>query len=62
MGHVPISGAQGSLAALASLGSGRVSYLHINNTNPILRADSAERFQVEAAGLGIAEDGDHCQL
>lgn len=62
MGHVPISGAQGSLAALASLGSGRVSYLHINNTNPILRADSAERCQVEAAGLGIAEDGDHCQL
>ncbi len=59
MGHVPISGESGSLAALSALGPGRVSYLHLNNTNPILRPDSAERRALEAAGLRVAEDGEH---
>ncbi|HVE17173.1 MAG TPA: MBL fold metallo-hydrolase [Chthoniobacterales bacterium] len=59
MGHVPISGESGSLAALSELGPGRVSYLHINNTNPILRPDSPERRAVEEAGLQVAEDGGH---
>ena len=56
MGHMPIDGADGSLAALAGL-PGRRIYIHINNTNPILVDGSPERRKVEAAGWEIAADG-----
>jgi pyrroloquinoline quinone biosynthesis protein B len=56
MGHMPVGGADGTLAALAGL-RGRRILIHINNTNPILVEDSPERRQVEAAGFEIAEDG-----
>ena len=56
MGHMPLDGADGTLAALAGLGSRRV-LTHINNTNPILIEDSPERRKVQAAGFEIAEDG-----
>jgi pyrroloquinoline quinone biosynthesis protein B len=32
-------------------------FIHINNTNPILREDSPERKIVEAAGWEVAFDG-----
>jgi pyrroloquinoline quinone biosynthesis protein B len=32
-------------------------YIHINNTNPILLEDSAERRTVEEAGWEVAFDG-----
>ena len=60
MGHMPINGADGSLAALAGLGTGlgkRRIYIHINNTNPILIDGSPERRHVEAAGWEVAADG-----
>src|SRR6476646_10231296 len=56
MGHMPIDGEGGSLAALAGL-PGRRIYIHINNTNPIRVAGSPERRKVEAAGWEIAADG-----
>src|SRR5262249_42101364 len=56
MGHMPIDGQDGSLAALAGLAVRRV-YVHINNTNPILVAGSPERTEVERKGWEIAEDG-----
>ena len=56
MGHMPIDGADGSLAALAGLGKRRI-YVHINNTNPILIDGSPERRRVEAAGWEVAADG-----
>ncbi len=56
MGHLPISGPDGSLAALAEL-SGQRAYIHINNTNPILQPDSPERRTVTDAGWGICADG-----
>ncbi len=56
MGHMPIEGAGGSLAALGRVAARRI-YLHINNTNPILVEGSPERLQVERAGWEIAEDG-----
>ena len=56
MGHMPIDGADGSLAALDGLGKRRI-YIHINNTNPILIDGSAERRRVEAAGWEVAADG-----
>jgi pyrroloquinoline quinone biosynthesis protein B len=57
MGHLPIGGADGSLALLPALGAKRTVFVHINNTNPILDRASPERAQVEAAGIEIAEDG-----
>jgi pyrroloquinoline quinone biosynthesis protein B len=56
MGHMPISGDDGALAALASVPARRI-FLHINNTNPILIDGSPERVTVESAGWQIAEDG-----
>jgi pyrroloquinoline quinone biosynthesis protein B len=56
MGHLPISGAAGSLAKLGDLRIRKI-YTHINNTNPILDEDSDERRAVERAGWEVAEDG-----
>jgi pyrroloquinoline quinone biosynthesis protein B len=56
MGHMPIDGPDGSLAALAGL-KGRRVYIHINNTNPILVDSSPERRRVTEAGWAVAEDG-----
>jgi pyrroloquinoline quinone biosynthesis protein B len=56
MGHMPIDGEGGSLAALAELNTRRI-YIHINNTNPIHVAGSPERRKVEAAGWEVAADG-----
>ena len=57
MGHVAMSGPQGSLARLAGAAVGARVYVHINNTNPALVAGSPERAAVEAAGWRLAEDG-----
>lgn len=56
MGHVPISGPNGTLERLSGLPARRI-LLHINNTNPILMSDSPERRMVEAAGFEVAFDG-----
>jgi pyrroloquinoline quinone biosynthesis protein B len=56
MGHLPIIGPDGSLAALAGLSSRRI-FVHINNTNPLLVDGSPERARVAAAGWEVAEDG-----
>ena len=56
MGHMPLDGADGTLAALAGL-AGRRILTHINNTNPILVEGSAARRKVEAAGFEVAADG-----
>ena len=55
MNHVPIS--DGSLDLLRHSPARRKIYMHINNTNPILMPGSAERIQVEHAGVEIACDG-----
>jgi pyrroloquinoline quinone biosynthesis protein B len=57
MAHWPLSGPRGSLAFLRGLPARRKLFIHINNTNPILREDSAERAAVRAAGVEVAEDG-----
>jgi len=56
MGHMPIDGEGGSLAALQGLRARRI-FIHINNSNPILIEGSPERAKVEAAGWEVAEDG-----
>jgi pyrroloquinoline quinone biosynthesis protein B len=62
MAHLPVGGPGGSLARLAGLRARRRIYIHINNTNPMLRDDSAERAQVDAAGWEIARDGMEVRL
>ncbi len=57
MGHVPVGGPGGSLAALAGLVAGRRVLIHLNNTNPLLDEDSAERRAAAAAGWDVAHDG-----
>lgn len=57
MGHIALSGPGGTLAALAQLERPRKALIHINNTNPILLEDSAERQAVLRAGVEIAHDG-----
>ena len=57
MGHLPLSGDNGSLNHLAKLSSKRKIFTHINNTNPILIANSTERKIVEAAAMEVAYDG-----
>jgi pyrroloquinoline quinone biosynthesis protein B len=56
MGHMPIDGSDGSIAALKDLPARRI-FVHINNTNPILVDGSPERLSVEAAGWEVAWDG-----
>jgi pyrroloquinoline quinone biosynthesis protein B len=56
MGHLPIGGRKGSLAALSHLRRPRKMLIHMNNTNPILDPGSAERKEVLSAGWEIAED------
>ncbi|NJM34265.1 MAG: pyrroloquinoline quinone biosynthesis protein PqqB [Rhodomicrobium sp.] len=57
MGHISISGEDGSIAALARADIGRRIFVHLNNSNPVLREASSERRAVTAAGWEVAEDG-----
>jgi pyrroloquinoline quinone biosynthesis protein B len=57
MGHLPLSGPCGSLAALRDIKCPRKVFFHINNTNPILDESSEAFAQVRAAGWEVARDG-----
>ena len=57
MGHMAMSGEDGSMAALRGVNVGRKIYVHINNTNPVLIDGSTERVEANRAGWEIAEDG-----
>ncbi len=57
MGHLALSGPAGMLSALASLPPRRRILIHINNTNPILDEDSAERRELAERGIEVAWDG-----
>lgn len=56
IGHLPVSGAEGSLERLAGLKARKI-YVHVNNTNPLLNEAGREYRQVRAAGWEVAEDG-----
>lgn len=57
MGHMSIAGRQGSMAALAAAKVGMRVFIHINNTNQLLCADSPQAAIARAAGWEIAHDG-----
>jgi len=57
MGHMSLSGPDGTIAAFSGLGVRRKVLVHINNSNPVLLDDSAERAETVAAGWEVAHDG-----
>ena len=56
MGHISISGPDGSIARLQGLKAGK-TFIHINNTNPVWQPDSVERATVLESGWAVAADG-----
>jgi pyrroloquinoline quinone biosynthesis protein B len=57
MGHMSMSGDNGSIAAFAKSNIARKIFVHINNTNPVLHNRSAERAVAEEAGWEVSFDG-----
>lgn len=62
MGHMSMSGPDGSMAAFDGMKIGRKVYVHMNNTNPVLRPTSGEKAVAEARGWTIAQDGMEIEL
>jgi pyrroloquinoline quinone biosynthesis protein B len=62
MSHWPISGPGGSLEFLARLPARRRIFIHVNNTNPILREGSGARAELMRRGVEVAEDGLELEL
>ncbi len=63
IGHLPQSGRGGMLEWLERLPAGtRRVLIHINNTNPILDEDSAERAELTRRGIEVAWDGMEIEL
>lgn len=57
MGHMNMSSENGSLNVFKDLGISKKIYIHINNSNPVLRNNSQERKIVEEAGWLVSYDG-----
>jgi len=57
IGHNPQSGPGGMIEVLDGYPKARRVLIHINNTNPILREDSAERAVLNQHGIEVAYDG-----
>jgi pyrroloquinoline quinone biosynthesis protein B len=57
IGHVPMSGDDGTIALLAGITARQRIFVHINNTNPVLDTRSAEYKSVSDAGWQIGQDG-----
>jgi pyrroloquinoline quinone biosynthesis protein B len=62
MGHIAMSGDTGAIESLKGLDIDRKMFLHINNSNPVLLNDSAERAAAERAGWQILADGTEITL
>jgi pyrroloquinoline quinone biosynthesis protein B len=57
IGHNPQSGEGGMIEKLSEFNAARKVLIHINNTNPILREDSAERAILNQHNIEVAYDG-----
>jgi pyrroloquinoline quinone biosynthesis protein B len=62
IGHLPQSGQGGMIEVLKGVQKARKILIHINNTNPILDEDSAERRTLDAEGIEVAFDGMEIEL
>jgi pyrroloquinoline quinone biosynthesis protein B len=57
IGHVPMSGDDGTIALLAGIRARQRIFVHINNTNPVLDTRGPEYKYVIDAGWQIGQDG-----
>lgn len=57
MAHLPLGGSQGSLEILRKFPIRRKIYMHINNTNPILKESTPQHQEVIQAGVEVGLDG-----
>jgi pyrroloquinoline quinone biosynthesis protein B len=57
MGHMSVSGPDGTVAAFRDIPVARKILVHINNSNPILLDDSPERRALGVEGWEVAHDG-----
>ena len=57
IGHVPMSGDDGTIALLAGIRARQRIFVHINNTNPVLDTRGPEYKYVRDAGWQIGQDG-----
>jgi pyrroloquinoline quinone biosynthesis protein B len=57
MGHMSMSGRGGSIAAFEDISVSQKVFVHMNNTNPVLRPHSDQKKVVEGAGWTVAADG-----
>lgn len=57
MGHMYMSGPDGTIAAFRDLDVKRKVFVHVNNSNPALLGDSPERAELEAAGWEVGYAG-----
>jgi pyrroloquinoline quinone biosynthesis protein B len=62
MGHVSMSGPDGAIERLRGAPVGWRVFIHVNNTNPALLANSPERAELERAGWEVAHDGMELRL
>ena len=62
MGHISMSGDAGSITAFSKLGVGRLIYVHINNSNPVLDENSPARKAIDCAGWEVGYDGMEVRL
>ncbi len=57
MGHIPVSGSDGSVSLLSSLRVDKRIFIHLNNTNPLLIDGSTEQALALKQGWLVAYDG-----
>jgi pyrroloquinoline quinone biosynthesis protein B len=57
IGHVPMSGEDGTIALLSDMPASQRVFVHLNNTNPVLDPRSGAYNAVAEAGWKIAQDG-----
>lgn len=62
MGHLPMSGPDGTAVRLAALAARHKIYTHVNNTNPALDPDSAEHRELAERGIVIGRAGLRIEL
>ncbi|MFL1455285.1 pyrroloquinoline quinone biosynthesis protein PqqB [Marinobacter sp. GN3S48] len=62
MGHLAQSGPGGMIEVLDTMPARRKILIHINNTNPILDENSAERAELLRHGIEVAWDGMHVEV
>ena len=57
MGHLPITGANGTSERLSAVPAARRLYTHLNNTNPLVDPDDGGHRALAALGIEVAPEG-----